>query len=300
MWQKVLKPHVAAGELVAIGVVQEQHPDRAKLYRQWRESDRPIYVDALNLLSVKVVPVPVAIDQAGIVRHERITPSAVVADFVLRAYPSTRVDGAMNRAKEPSLAALTKEVAQAGDARSWRSLGDASFLCGGAEAIDQAAGAYERAVALDPDDGGAQFRLGVAFRRRHESAARRHGDAQASVEQWGRVLMIDPNQYVWRRRIEQYGPRLDKPYNFYFWVEKAREEILARGERPVPQPVEPTGSEVAPPARRTADGSSSAIPDPAPRIASIATPRGLSRSNRSSPRRAWSRDGACAFAPLFA
>ena len=264
MWQEVLKPHVESGALVVIGVVQEQHPDRAKLYRQWRKLDWPIYVDALNLLGVKMVPVPVAIDQAGIVRHERLTPSTVVAEFVRETYPSTAVDDAPNRVQEPSLPSLVKEAPHTGDARAWRRLGDAHFLFGGAKALDQAVEAYERAVALDPDDGRAQFRLGVVLRSRYESATRRHGDAQASVERWGRALKINPNQYIWRRRIEQYGPRLDKPYNFYFWVEKARQEILARGEQPVPLSVEPTGSEIAAPARDMASDGSPAMPDPDP------------------------------------
>ena len=43
---------------------------------------------------------------------------------------------------------------------------------------------------------------------------------------------LDPNRYIWRRRIEQYGPRLSKPYAFYDWVAAARAEIARRGETP--------------------------------------------------------------------
>ena len=176
MWQKVLQPHVESGALVVIGVVQEQHPDRTRLYRQWRELDWPIYVDALNLLGVKVVPVPVALDQAGMVRHERLTPSTVVAKFVREEYPLTDVDDALNRAQKPSMSSLVEEATDAGDAPAWRRLGDAHFLFDGEGAIDQAVEAYKKAVVVDPDDGRAQFRLGVALRRRHESAARKRGD----------------------------------------------------------------------------------------------------------------------------
>jgi len=84
-------------------------------------------------------------------------------------------------------------------------------------------------------------------------------DAQRAVEQWGFALSLNPIQYIWRRRIQQYGPRLDKPDNFYFWVAKARKEIKARGETPVQLAVEPAGSELAPPAKaRGADGNRSA------------------------------------------
>jgi hypothetical protein len=61
--------------------------------------------------------------------------------------------------------------------------------------------------------------------------------------------MIEPNQYIWRRRIEQYGPRLTKPYPFYDWVEKAAREIRARGDKPVELRELPTGSELAGPSR---------------------------------------------------
>ena len=65
-----------------MGVVQEQHPDRAKLYRQWRKLGWPIYVDSLNLLGLSAVPVPVALDESGIVRVSRPNPRTFVRDFI--------------------------------------------------------------------------------------------------------------------------------------------------------------------------------------------------------------------------
>ena len=67
---------------------------------------------------------------------------------------------------------------------------------------------------------------------RYDSAHRREGDFQRAVEAWSRALEIDPNNYIFRRRIQQYGPRLSKPYPFYDWVSRARDEITARGETP--------------------------------------------------------------------
>ena len=58
---------------------------------------------------------------------------------------------------------------------------------------------------------------------------------------------MDPNQYIWRRRIQQYGPRLDKPYPFYDWVPQARAAITERGETPAELAVEPRGAEFAKP-----------------------------------------------------
>ena len=50
-------------------------------------------------------------------------------------------------------------------------------------------------------------------------------------------------------RIQQYGPRLDKPYPFYDWVPTAIEEITARGETPVDLSVELVASEFAEPSQ---------------------------------------------------
>jgi tetratricopeptide (TPR) repeat protein len=126
---------------------------------------------------------------------------------------------------------------------AFRSSESGSGRSTGCEAID----AYTHALALDPSDKNSLFRLGVAYRMRHESTWRRNGDFQSAVESWGRALALDPNQYIWRRRIEQYGPRLTKPYAFYDWVEQAKAEILRRGETPARLSVEPYGSELAGP-----------------------------------------------------
>ena len=132
---------------------------------------------------------------------------------------------------------------------------------------DEAIDAYARAARLDPSDKNALFRLGVAYRMRHESRGRKPGDFQAAVDAWGRALELDPNQYIWRRRIEQYGPRLAKPYAFYDWVAQAKAEIARRGETPVPLAVEPYGSELAGPVRESCRPPAAAVePDPKGRI----------------------------------
>src|SRR5262249_17869371 len=55
------------------------------------------------------------------------------------------------------------------------------------------------------------------------------------------------NWYIWRRRIQQYGPRLDQPYSFYDWVTEAEKAVRARGEEPIRLTVRPAGAEVAHP-----------------------------------------------------
>jgi len=153
---------------------------------------------------------------------------------------------------------------------AWRVYGDALFLWGGDGCLGEAIAAYERALRLAPGDGSTEFRLGVAFRHRHDSARREPGDFQAAALHWAAALESDPNQYIWRRRIQvsvrrdhQFGPRLDKPYPFYDWVEEARAAIRARGEEPVALVAEPTGSEIAAPAEGFAPAEEgSREPDP--------------------------------------
>jgi hypothetical protein len=69
------------------------------------------------------------------------------------------------------------------------------------------------------------------------------------------------------RSIEQYGPRLTKPYAFYDWVVPAKAEISRRGETPVPLVIEPYGSALAGRARDVvAEASVPREPDPQGKI----------------------------------
>jgi hypothetical protein len=43
----------------------------------------------------------------------------------------------------------------------------------------------------------------------------------------------NPKSVYLARRIQQYGPHLDKPYAFCDWVNEARTTIADRGETPV-------------------------------------------------------------------
>ncbi|MEO1370060.1 MAG: hypothetical protein AAFX50_23000, partial [Acidobacteriota bacterium] len=165
-----------------------------------------------------------------------------------------------------------KVAAPPSPAPSDRSLdaADRRFLWGGPDALDAAVAGYRRALAEPADGadlGAVHFRLGVSLRRRADSPQRRDGDFAAAVGHWGQALDIDPNQYIWRRRIQQYGPRLEKPYSFYDWVDQARREVAARGDEPVALDVEPRGAELALPSRDfTADRADAEPPIHAHRI----------------------------------
>jgi len=246
-----------------VGIIQEQHPDRCRLFMQWKEMDWPILVDALKLYGVDAVPITYAIDEAGIVRAVNPKPADLDA-FLERPAPASTARPAP--ALAPDLARL-RAATGAGSSAAWRAYADALFLWGGDGRLGEAIAGYERALGLAPGDGPAKFRLGVAFRRRHDSDAREPGDFQSAALHWAAALESDPNQYIWRRRIQQFGPRLDKPYPFYDWVEEARAAIRARGEEPSLLVTEPSGSEIAAPAERfVADDGSTREPDPGGRV----------------------------------
>ena len=228
---------------------------------QWREMDWPVMVDPLNLLGVKVVPITLLIDEHGVIRFKGQREK--LEAFLESEYPEPPEPGP-SVVVRPDLARLEK-AATAPD--GWRQFADSVVLWGGDTQLELAISAYERALRAEPDDGPTHFRLGVAYRQRYDSAARRAGDFQKAVEHWGAALEADPNQYIWRRRIQQYGPRLAKPYPFYDWVETARRDISDRGETPVEMPVDPRGAEIARPAKRFAAAAGEMTsPDPEGRI----------------------------------
>ena len=254
---------MAQGRLVVLGVTQEQHADRCRLFAQWKQFNWPILHDPINLLEAPAVPIVVAIDEHGIVRAVRPRPETFKAEFLDKTFADDAKAGATQSAGPPDPASLRRNAEAKPDGGAWRALADALTIWSPANRLDEAIDAYTRALTLDPSDKNAQFRLGVAHRMRHESPGRRPGDFQAAVDAWGRALALDPNQYIWRRRIEQYGPRLTKPYAFYDWIVQAREEITGRGETPVPLAVEPYGSELAGPIREVrAEAAAPVEPDP--------------------------------------
>ncbi|MGH9159158.1 MAG: hypothetical protein ACRD2X_04135 [Vicinamibacteraceae bacterium] len=263
-WHDTTKALQAAGRVQMVGIIQEQHPDRARLFMQWKQMDWPILVDSLNLLGVSVVPVTLAVDEHGIIRAINPKKETIENDFVSKSFDApagavpTRV-----AARRPNLDPPPTDAPP----DAWRQHAERLFLWGGSKARTGAIEALERAHALAPDDAAVQFRLGVAYRARYDSPNRQPGDFRRAVEHWQQALAIDPNQYIWRRRIQQYGPRLGKPYPFYDWVSEARDAIRARGDTPEPLGVEPSGAELAHPAEAfEATSASKPEPDPKGRI----------------------------------
>ena len=238
-----------------LGIAQEQHPDRCRLLAQWKGFAWPILHDPINVLGSSAVPLFVAVDEHGIVRDTKPRLETLERDFLSKSFANDAKEDELRwltptfapGETNPDFASLRHRAENEGRSVAWRDLGDALVLWGGEKQLNAAIDAYTRAAKLDPNEAATLFRLGVCYRRRYDSLLRQPGDFQVAVDYWGRALQSNPNQYIWRRRIQQYGPRLDKPYAFYDWVAQAEKEIAARGDKPVLLAVRPGGAEIAHP-----------------------------------------------------
>ncbi len=199
-------------------------------------------LDAANLLGVTAVPYTFLIDEHGIIRF-RNPKSDDLKTFLGAVY---------DKPAEVSRPTLV-----------FRDSAEEKLLWGGDTTLNEAIGLLTSRTRAEPKNAEAFFRLGVAHRRRYDSPLRQDDDFAQAIGSWKAALALNPNQYIWRRRIQQYGPRLDKPYSFYDWVNKAREEITARGEKPHPLIAEPSGAEFAYPEKKAGEASKlSQHPDP--------------------------------------
>lgn len=231
-----------------VGIIQEQHPERCRLFMQWKQMGWPILVDPLNQLQVQYVPMTFAIDEHGIIRMINLPLSEAeeIKEIFLNTSYDQPKDKAVHQTTAPDLKQLLAFTSK-GTAEAWRRYADALILRGGSQRFDEAIEAYKEALKTMPDHNYTHFRLGVAYRMRYDTDQSQTKDFQLAVKHWSKALDIDPNNYIIRRRIQQYGPRLDKPYSFYDWVPTAQKEIKARGEKPVTLKVKPGGAEFARP-----------------------------------------------------
>ena len=269
VWNQTTREWIEQGRLVVVGIAQEHHADRSRLFAQWHDIDWPILHDPINVMQVTGVPIEIAIDEYGIVRSTTPSLDTFEQDFLDKTFTPDASQPVPEPAEaaRPDLAAMRRRAENSQSSSDWRKLGDALVFWADPGQIDKAMDAYEKAIEIEPTDSDAHFRLGVCYRMRSESARPMPDDFKAAVDYWTKARGLRPNQYIWRRRLEQYGPRLEKPYPFYNWVETAARDIEARGQEPVKLQILPTGSEMATPARSfDASRSNSEEPDPQGRI----------------------------------
>jgi len=270
VWHKATKKWRESGQLTVVGITQEQHPDRCRLFAQWHGIDWPILWDPLNMTGSRVVPRFFLIDEHGIVRSKRANPESLEEMFLDKEFekPASFPEHPKGTGKELIEVLTTpKSDPQYATYRALSDLlwppkpGDWSTIDVLSKLPEDTKSAFGRAMI---------FRRGVAHCMRRDSPQHEPRDFELALRSWETALAADDRQYIWRRRIQQYGPRMDKPYPFYDWVAKAQKEIRARGETPIPLPVALTGAELALRAGSLQPGADSSEPDGEHKIESIA------------------------------
>ncbi len=244
VWHKLTEEARKSDLLTIVGVIQEQHVDRCRLFAQWHQMDWTILGDPINHLNATAVPMFVAIDESGVVVDSSLQPNELEA-FLQRPKPPKSPAPAAPRLSREEEITLTRDTGR----------------------ISNAIKSYKDASTNESPQAADFFRLGVAYRMRFDSSLRQAEDFQLAADAWSEALERNPNQYIYRRRIQQYGPRLIKPYPFYDWVPEARRDILARGEEPVALSVEPSGAEFASRSREFFNATATESVDPKGRIA---------------------------------
>ena len=122
-----------------LGIVQEQHPERARLFMQWKRMGWPILVDSLNLLEVTAVPLTFAIDEHGVIREARLRPDEAEAleAFLGADYPAPEaLPAPLDPPADPRPASAV----------GWRRRGIERFLWGGAAGPGEAIAAFREAL----------------------------------------------------------------------------------------------------------------------------------------------------------
>lgn len=227
-----------------LGLIQEQHPARCRLFLDWKGIDWPILVDSLNRTGVWAVPLTWSIDEHGVLRSTNPDPKWILGEFLEKDWPEPSVEDRLAAQEDP---------------RGRPSSIEALYLAG---RYGRAIEAAEKELA-EREDAATFFLLGCAHRARYDSPSRVAGDFQSAVRAWTRASALAPRNYIYRRRIQQYGPRLAKPYPFYDWISEARRAIVESGRVPPALLAEPEGSELAAP-MRAFQGASTIAEEPDP------------------------------------
>ena len=79
VWHEKTAAWRKSGKLTVVGITQEQHAARCRLFAQWHGIDWPILWDPFNRTGSKVVPRFTLIDENGVVRSRRPNPDDLEA-----------------------------------------------------------------------------------------------------------------------------------------------------------------------------------------------------------------------------
>ena len=241
-------------EFEVVAVAQEQHAERTRLYKQWKQLDWLILQDSFCEMELPAVPSLIPIDEKGMVLAHRANKETLIRWLKGKSEiePLPAKSTIMQNEEVKLLTAEADRMVKFPDDE---------------KDLDKAISRYSKASKIDDTNALLQFRLGVAYRMRFD----RDNDAtdfEKAAKAWTTALELKPNQYIFRRRIEQYGPRLIKPYPFYDWVDSAISEISERGEKPVELSVKLSGAEIAQPLKHFSikEAAKQTNPDPDAKI----------------------------------
>ena len=122
VWHERALEWVKDGRLVLLGVTQEQHADRCRLFSQWKKFDWPILHDPINVLEPIAVPIVVAIDEHGIIRAVGPRPETLAAGFLEKAFANDAPPASAATTIRQDLDGL-RTAARNGNVPGWRTLG---------------------------------------------------------------------------------------------------------------------------------------------------------------------------------
>ncbi len=225
VWHEATKQAREAGKLRVVAITQEQHPARCRLFARWKNLDIPILWDPFNLTASKAVPNFTLVDEHGVIRARRARVKDLEGFLQTDYYTPKGLPAGPDGPADLLVQGIGAEAGRwhAMSRTLWNRSADPSGLI---EVLER-----EPKADRSPDD---LFHLGVAYRLRHDSEFVRAGDFSAAVSAWQHALRARPDQYIWRRRLQQYGPLTDKPYPFYGWIQEAQAALRARGEAEEP------------------------------------------------------------------
>lgn len=252
-WYETLHDAVESGDLVLLGVAVEQHPDRARLFAQWKKLNGAMMQDPVNYMRLEKLPLIVGIDENGYVRVVDPDLKTVRKRFLARKYPGEPALIPENTEEPPNTLVTRRYAREAESPGFYIEHGDAVAIAGLSPVFAEAIEAYGKAIASDRRLADAYFGLGVVHRMRFESEHREPGDFQAAVDVWARAAKLAPTNEIYQRRIQSYAPPMESPYPLFDWVATARKEIAATGDTPVALSVEPMGAELGDASGRRGD-----------------------------------------------
>src|SRR6516164_8377644 len=124
------------GKVLMAGIIEEQHPDRARLFMQWKQMKWPLLADSLDRLGVSAVPITLAIDEYGVIRLVNPKSEEIEEKYLSRTFEKpVNLSTAVNMI--PNLDAL-KQATRQGTASSWESYANALEEWGGPERLGEA------------------------------------------------------------------------------------------------------------------------------------------------------------------